>query len=60
VYNYLVRKGNPMSSPITCQMCDHYVAVEAAVFYSGDIMALCSNCLEEAEQFIVNTGCLAD
>lgn len=49
-----------MSSPITCQMCENYVAVEAALFASGDLMALCSNCLEQAEEFIVNTGCLAD
>lgn len=49
-----------MSSPITCQMCDHYVAVEAALFASGDLMALCDKCLSDAEDFIVNTGCLAD
>lgn len=49
-----------MSSPITCQMCEDFVAVEAAVFMDGYIMALCSNCLDKAEEFIVNTGCLAD
>ena len=49
-----------MSSPIVCQMCEHYQAVEAALFISGDLMALCSKCLDEAEEFITNTGCLAD
>ena len=49
-----------MSSPITCQMCEERVAVEAALFVSGDVMALCSKCLEDAEEFITNTGCLAD
>lgn len=49
-----------MSSPITCQICENFVAVEAALFASGDLMALCSKCLDEAEDFIVNTGCLAD
>ena len=60
LYNYLVRKGNQMSSPITCDMCGDYQAQEAAVFMDGSIMALCSYCLEKAEEFIVNTGCLAD
>jgi hypothetical protein len=60
MYNGLIRKGNQMSSPITCQMCENFVAVEAALFASGDLMALCSKCLDEAEDFIVNTGCLAD
>ncbi len=60
MYNNLRKKGNPMSSPITCEICHHFIATEAALFASGDLMALCDKCISEAEQFIVNTGCLAD
>ena len=49
-----------MSSPITCQICENFVAVEAAMFVDGSVEALCSKCIEKAEEFIVNTGCLAD
>jgi hypothetical protein len=49
-----------MSSPITCEICENYVAVEAAMFMDGSIMALCSKCITDAEEFITNTGCLAD
>ena len=60
MYNNLSRKGNQMSSPITCGLCEERQAVEAALFASGDLLALCTKCLDEAEDFIVNTGCLAD
>lgn len=49
-----------MSSSITCEMCHQFVAVEAAMFVDGSVEALCSKCIEKAEEFIVNTGCLAD
>jgi hypothetical protein len=49
-----------MSSPITCELCEQFTATEAALFASGDLMALCDKCIADAEEFIVNTGCLAD
>lgn len=49
-----------MSSPIICQICEDYRATEAAVFVDGSLMALCDKCITNAEEFIVNTGCLAD
>lgn len=49
-----------MSSPIICQICDEARATEVGVFVDGSMMALCDECLEKSEEFIVNVGCLAD
>lgn len=49
-----------MSSSIICEQCENYTATEVSVFLNGDTEILCDKCMEQGEQFIIDTYPVAD